>query len=923
LGERVLSRGVDAAFGGAKSPLYSRQVLTQGNKFTLPERTIAERISNKLANEVSRVEDVQKDIVRQGGLLTDQSNVQWAQTRMYRKSSQEVERFRKSKVIPLMRRIADAGIKLEDLALFLYASHAQKRNEYIASINPQFPDGGSGMFTDEAKKELTAFRSRPDYQTFRTLARELQAITVDTAQVLVDGGLVDQNQVSAWQNTYGGTYVPLKGWEDIDESMRVSHRSDPRVPFAKRALGRGSRAGQIIENILGDYERAVIAVQKNNVRKAFYRFVLDNPDTQLWEPQRIILTKRFNKGAVLSPLAMAQGNVTYAATVDNREGHTVAVRVGGQLKSIWVKDEAMLDDLAAAIDSVDGDTQAALRVWRGINRALAKSYTALSPAFVLTNATRDLQAALLTTGIEKKGGLVRAAKMTAQLIPLAWNIWKATRNNEWTAVGNRYRDAFIAMRDAGGAQGFMGFQDLQDRQRDLNQIIEETQNSIRLDPKTWYVSSRKMVRAAHDFIMDVNEAIENAARVAAYAEAIKAGETVESAAQTSANVTVDFARRGKWTPLMSSLWLFANPAIQGARQVAKLAFSPKGAAFTGGLVTLGYMTAMMSAGATGDDDEPYWDKPNMNDVKLKALVFFDAEGNQYKIPLAYGWGFFVNVGYAIADMQRGKSAGSAAAFLTNSVFQHFSPLGMTDNMASFFGPTLLDPIIAIATNKTERGRPLMPEGPDDLNKPDSERYWAATRGTYTQRATEWLNTFTQGSAAVPGGISVSPETVNYVRNFVLGGAGTFVTDAASSIYLTATLGGSTAVEKNKVPILKNFYRTKDIRGEQSAFFENSKKATQALNEAKSYWGKEDNTTAVQERIDQNSGLASLGQSLSAYNKALSALRKQDIAFIDDKDMSDVDKEEARKGIDQQRKQLYDQFNRAFWDEEKRIKESKE
>lgn len=891
--------------------LLSRNVLSQGDRFTLPERSVAERISNKFANEVSRVEDIQKDIVRQGGLLTDNSNVQWAQTRMYRQSAAAVKRFRLTKVRPLMQKIARAGIQLDDLAMYLYASHAQARNAYIASINPQFPDGGSGMFDDEAKQKLAAFRARPDYQTFRQLAKELQSITADTAQVLVDGGLVDKNQVSAWQNTYKGTYIPLKGWEDIDESMKVNHRSDPRVPFAKRALGRGSRAGQIIENILGDYERAHVAVQKNNVRKAFYRFVLDNPDEQLWEPQRIILTKRFNKGAVLSPLAMAEGNVTYSATVDNREGQTVAVRIGGQLKSIWVKDEAMLDDLARAIDAVDGDTRLAMRTLMGINRALAKSYTALSPAFVLTNATRDLQTALLATGIEKKGGFWRAAKMSAQLIPLAWNIWKASRNNEWTAVGNRYRDAYIAMRNAGGEQGFMGFMDLQDRQRDLNQIIEETQNRIRLNPKSWYIESRKMVRAAHDFIMDINGSIENAARVAAYAEALKAGESQESAVNTAANVTVDFARRGKWTPWISGLWLFANPAIQGARRVAALAFSPKGAAFTGGLVTLGYMTAMMSIGATGDDDEPYWDKPDVQDTKLKALLFFDPEGNQYKIPLAYGWGFFVNVGYAIADIQRGRGVGRAAAFLTNSLFQHFSPLGVTDNMASFFGPTLLDPVIAISTNMTERGRPLMPDNSGDREEPDSERYWAATRGTYTQKATTWLNEFTEGSTVVPGGISVSPETVNYVRNFVLGGAGQFVTDTASSIYLTATLGGSTAIEKNKVPILKSFYRSKDIKGEQAAFFENSKEALQAFKEAQTYWGRPDSSTAVQERINQNGGLAALGKSLTKYNKALSNLRKEEVWYIDNENMSDSDKEAARRGIDQQRKQLYDEFNRAF------------
>jgi hypothetical protein len=69
MGERVLSRGVDAAFGSAGSPLYSRQDLTQGNRFTLPERTVSERISSKLANEVSRVEDVQTDFVRLCGTL--------------------------------------------------------------------------------------------------------------------------------------------------------------------------------------------------------------------------------------------------------------------------------------------------------------------------------------------------------------------------------------------------------------------------------------------------------------------------------------------------------------------------------------------------------------------------------------------------------------------------------------------------------------------------------------------------------------------------------------------------------------------------------------------------------------------------------------------------------------------------------------
>ena len=73
MGERVLAQGVDAAFGGAKAPRYSRPVAVSGDRFTLPERTIAKRISNKPPNEVSQVEAVQKDIVRQGGMLKDRT----------------------------------------------------------------------------------------------------------------------------------------------------------------------------------------------------------------------------------------------------------------------------------------------------------------------------------------------------------------------------------------------------------------------------------------------------------------------------------------------------------------------------------------------------------------------------------------------------------------------------------------------------------------------------------------------------------------------------------------------------------------------------------------------------------------------------------------------------------------------------------
>lgn len=914
VGERVLTSGVNGTFG--RSPLYSRNVPTPGVNFTLPARTVRERISNQLANEVSRVQAVQESVAKQGGVLTDNSDVQMAQTRMYRKAGAQIEKFRETKVRPILKRIAKADIDPDDIALYLYAVHARLRNQQIAAINSQFPDGGSGMFDAEAKAFLKSFRARPDFQTFKRLARELQAITKDTQQLLLSSGLVDRDTVDSWNAVYKGTYIPLKGWEDVDDSMRSTGKMDPRVPFAKRALGRGSRAGQIIENILGDHERAIVMAEKNAVRQAFLRFVLDNKDDLLWEVNRVILTRRFNKGS-MSPLGIAQGNVSYVATVDNREANTVAVRVNGKMYSIWVKDAAMLADLNAAIAAADGDVKMMTQAWRSINRGLAKLWTALSPAFVLINAVRDLQSAMIQTGVEKKGGVLRAAGMLPKLLPLAWNIWRAERTGDWTMTGNRYKQAYNEYRDVGAMQSFAGLETLEQKQVQLNKIIAEAKNSITLNPKSWYIEARKFIRAAEEFIMDINGSIENAARVAAYSAARQAGESVKEAVDTAANVTVDFARRGKKTPLFSSLYLFFNPAVQGTRRVAELAFSKKGSAVVSSLVALGYFNAMMAVGAVGDDDEPYWDKPNMNGVKHKNLLFFDAEGNQYKIPLTYGWGFFVNLGQGLYDLQRGKEVGKVASFLTSAFFQHFSPLGSTENLATFVAPTLFDPIAVLTMNKTEQGFPLKPEDRLGEEKPDSEKYWTSSRGTYLQKFTEWLNEATQGSKASPGKIDVSPETLKYLIGFTTGGAGSFVRDTVSAIDLELSIGDGASIQKNQIPILKSFYQTKTIKGEQSAFFENSAEAVKALEEAKLYWGKQA-PNAVMERINNSRGLAALGNAQSNLREALSNIRKMEIAVIDNESMSRAEKESARLDLDRKKKELYDRFNRAFYAEKKRM-----
>ena len=84
-------------------------------------------------------------------------------------------------------------------------------------------------------------------------------------------------------------YVPLRGFEEADdEGKRVLRTAggkgfNVRGAETMKALGRASRAGNILENIISDYERAVVRAERNNVGKAFLDLVTTNPDPDLWE----------------------------------------------------------------------------------------------------------------------------------------------------------------------------------------------------------------------------------------------------------------------------------------------------------------------------------------------------------------------------------------------------------------------------------------------------------------------------------------------------------------------------------------------------------------------------------------------------------------------------------------------------------------
>lgn len=903
--------GNNGKFDGSNPDIrYARAKETRGDNFTIGKETIAERIQSLFQDNFNRVKKTQKAVLNQGGIMDEASDIYGADERYSGAAASKVGYFTKHTVLPLIRDMAKAGIAIHDLAFYMYARHAKERNAYIASINPHMPDGGSGMTNAEANIILQAYRQSPDFAQIQAFARRFDAITKATRQTMIRGGLVAPEVVAEWESAYK-SYVPLKGFEDFDDRQDgrpgVGRKYDVRGKDSLRAMGRTSRAGQIIENIIMDHERAIVRAEKNKVARALLRFVRQNPDRGLWEVNKVI-TKP----------TMKDGEVDYYYKREDNKDRTVVAKVDGKDFHIVIKDQGLFNQLTGSESSIFSGilSHPAMRAWATINRTLVKFWTALNPVFMATNFARDYLTAAINGGAQYGAKFTaRTARLTFQMIPAIIKVERSDNPVAIPATGPVTNEQWYQQyMDDGGKAGFYIFSQLEDKERELKALFKEAEDLTTGGKRAAKRRAINAVKATEDLIMDYNAGIENGVRVAAYRTAIEQGKSRAEAASIAKNLTVNFNRKGIMSSFMGSVYLFFNPAIQGVAQIAKVAkHNPKTfGTLVSGLVALGLMAGMLGGDDKDEEGVPHWENvPGYE--KQKNLVLMTGGGNRINIPLAYGYGFFVNLGYAISDMMRGRNMKVIGGELLDAALQHWSPVNVSENKLMLITPTALAPLVEQISNKKGTGIPLRPEDHklDGSPVPDSERYWGKTRGTLIEQVTTWLNEATGGDKASKGLISISPEVAkNYVSGY-FGGFGTFIMDAVNSVHLAATIGIDEPFKQDTLPFARQLFKHgSDVREYQAAYMKNRDAAMEALNRANMYGDSDD--PRITKRIDETQELIELGGAVRGIQQALSDIRKEEIAIIDDKDLSTKEKHEMRRELDQQRIELMREWSGAFY-----------
>lgn len=763
----------------------------------------------RLQDKMTGWDDVQKQIESQvGAAIPDAQDVYRAENLMHGRVGAAIERLEADRIGPLMQALRDAGVKIADFEEYLYARHAKERNAQIATINPAMPDGGSGMTNAEADAILAA----ADTAKLEPLSEQVDALAHATRRRLLEHGLIDQATFDKLESTYE-YYVPLRGKADVDGEVAGTQGGagrglDTRGQPTRRALGRGAgnRAENILAEVIGDAQRAIIASEKARVGRTLMRLVLANPNPDLWEVEPVTTEQKLD----------SQGQVYQSAVNDWNDPSVIAVRHDGQLYRVKINQP----QLAQALNHIGVDQMPNwVRKIGALNRFLSAMLTKYNPAFTGVNATRDALFGL--TGLAAEHGEAIALKAALSYPKAAASAFRAA----FDRLGNSPMDQRAReFAGHGGKTGYVNMPSVEDIQKALG-------------GGAWKYSENGAKRAANavaDVVGGVNDAVENALRLAAYSTLRDAGMSAEQAASYAKDLTVNFNRKGLDGSTLNSLFLFYNASLQGAKRVGDLAKKPKTWAYLGALATAQVLSTLAMLGMEDDDGVPLWDKIP-DHVKQRNIVLPTKDGQHFlTVPMPYGFNLMTWLAGRGTDAfarpkKKGNDAGTIAAETGANAVQAFSPVPLDDGALGLV-PTAVRIPLSVQVNKDAFDRPIRREDPysksaaprASMGRPDTLELFKSTA--------TGLNRLGGGDDYTPpklGAFDVAPEDLEFLLGQLTGGAGRFVLDSAKAAGTIAHPDES--IEPRKIPIANKFASNiSDVDASRSLFYERREYVERAL-----------------------------------------------------------------------------------------------
>ena len=708
----------------------------------------------------------------------------------------------------------------------------------------------------EAQKIVDAVETSDVMPKVTAFWSKVNAATKQTLKTGYESGIMTKDTYEHILNMYK-YYIPLRGWAEPtadDVYTYYNNRSYEGKPLTKTAKGRTSLAEDPMAIIASMAQRSIIEANRNKMKQTFLNFVLNHPTSLAtvgeqwyiknalgeWERSDANIPANATPDEISKLVAEHEQEMqTLAETgeaikqrnglkldkrVINGEGaeHTIKVWRGGKEYIIYINGNPAV---AQAVNGLTNpDTQGSdLPKWAKIGAAQLKNflsgvYTSFSPAFVLTNFTRDQlfasQAVYIKYGLKYKRQASKNARnlfFSGALPRLVykWEHGTLDLNNET----ERYFDEFMR---GGGETGFTALRDIESIKKEVKDAING--NKANIAKRGW-----KSFINAVEF---ANRSAEDFSRFVTFMTSRQQGKNIVDSIYDAKDITVNFNKKGSGemgSRFMNFAYIFFNAAVQSINNFGTmlkqhpartmLIISKFGALGFGVPMLNAFLTALCGGG----DDDKYWD--NMDWVRRNNIVLRIPflEKTFISIPLPQELRPFYGMGEIAASILFGKETFSSGLQKAVEGFTGLLPIDFTGNggnLSITLTPTVLQPVAQYMFNTDYFGRKVYNDNEKEKFAPGWTKAFSSTPPVLIE-ATKFLNSLTGGNDVDSGGVNLNPDVINHFVKGYFGGPATFVTQMSSLLYKGFS-GDAKEIRWRDVPVASRFVQQLDERSVRSS-----------------------------------------------------------------------------------------------------------
>ena len=675
---------------------------------------------------------------------------------------------------------------------YLYAKHAVAYNK--ANRLKFGGDGAAGISTQEAKSIIKKFEDSGLDKTLKNSIDNRKKLSKEILDTLEEGGLISKKEADRLRKEFPD-YVPLNrimDTDDVADAQKILTSSSTRYETlqsgVRRAFGSEREVSDIAQNIVDNLGGAIRRAEVNKANLAFVKLLRSNVDTaknlgiKVRKP-KIVGTRVVKDMSEEAQLARSLGKKPKSKKVpiyERADRNVLTVFENG--KRLFVE----FDDptLARTFKGSDKrEMNSILKAMYGMNRFLGGMYTRLSPEFVIPNLFRDRSEALVNNLAKMKG--LQALKTLNPIEDM-----RVIRRNIFGGKADSPKQQQLDLlykqfKEDGGSTGGLGL----DTIKDIEKRMDELSKKLNAPTKT-------KVKALNDLINNINEIVEDSTRFATYRNGLASGMTRDQAAFAARNSSFDPKLKGREGDALKAIYLFSNPAIQGAKNFLRSMKNPKVAATVGGGL-IAVTTALDKYNSMIDED--YRQKiPKWKLDKHLTIV----RGKNEDGSLDY---LSIPIGYSMVPFKM-------AADLTQRIARQDGELDSVKEIATSFGqavidsynpmggspvPTILRPMTELAQNKDGLGRDIRPSWLETKNISATEQIFPWTADTQGGELA-----MSMADQLKDMGYEVSPENLLYLYQTYTGGPGQTV---KRLLDLTSKMYNNEKINRNDVPILRRFY----------------------------------------------------------------------------------------------------------------------